>query len=132
MPKYLNQYPDTVIPNSKEYKIHWKINFTKLTATVGRKWWRTCGFTLEMRLMKTRFHIRDYPSSSSQQKEPRQMVNVENVLNNTVNETHIYLIQPFYSQLLGHNNQPVNGDKRGENTNPRAPLNLAFRILVSY
>ena len=59
------------------------------------------------------------------------MVNVENGLNNTVNETHFYLIERFYSQLLGHNNQPVNGDKRGENANPRAPLNRAVRILVS-
>ena len=82
--------------------------------------------------MKTRFHIRDCPSSSSQQKEPRQMVNVENGLNNTVNDIHIYLIQPFYSQLLGHNNQPVNGEKRGENAYPRAPVNRAVRILVSY
>ena len=58
------------------------------------------------------------------------MVNVENGLN-TVNETHINLIQPFYSQLVGHNNQPVNAEKRGENTNPRAPLNGAVGILVS-
>ena len=35
MPKCLNQYPNTVIPNSKEYEIHWKINFTKLAVTVG-------------------------------------------------------------------------------------------------
>ena len=60
------------------------------------------------------------------------MVNVENGLNNTVNETHIYLIQRFYSQLLGHNNQPVNGEKRGENTNTSALLNRDVRILVSY
>ena len=37
MPKYLNQYPNTVIPNSKEYEIHWKINFTKLAVTVGQE-----------------------------------------------------------------------------------------------
>ena len=60
------------------------------------------------------------------------MVNVENGLNNTVNETHIYLIQRFYSQLLGHNNQSVNGEKRGEKTNTSALLNRAVRILVSY
>ena len=60
------------------------------------------------------------------------MVSVENGLNNTVNETHIYLIQRFYSQLLGHNKQPVNGEKRGENTNTSALLNRAVRILVSY
>ena len=56
------------------------------------------------------------------------MVKVENGLNNTVNKTHVYLIQRFYSQLVGHNNQPVNGEKRGENTNPSAPVNRAVRI----
>ena len=59
------------------------------------------------------------------------MVKVENGLNNTVNKTHVYLIQRFYSQLVGHNNQPVNGENRGENTNPGAPVNRAVRILVS-
>ena len=59
------------------------------------------------------------------------MVKVENGLNNTINKTHVYLIQRFYSQLVGHNNQPVNGEKRGENTNPSAPVNRAVRILVS-
>ena len=37
MPKYLIQYPNTVISNSKEYEIHWKINFTKLAVTVGQE-----------------------------------------------------------------------------------------------
>ena len=37
MPTCLNQYPNTIIPNSKEYEIHWKINCTKLAVTVGQE-----------------------------------------------------------------------------------------------